>query len=168
LGSCLFVGENQHHRVLQFLLAHQPMKLRPRFIHALAAVAIDHEYHSLRPLEVVPPKRSNRLLSAHVHHRESHILVLHSLNIQPNRGNGPCKLAQLQHAQDARLPRPVESDHQDAHILFSAHQPLQGALDISHSELCSTIFCHDLAHVLTFGLKFQEQLVHAQKIRLVF
>ena len=50
---------------------------------------------------------------------ERDVLVLDSLDVEANRGDGGHDLAELELVEDGGLAGGVEADHQDAHILLA-------------------------------------------------
>jgi len=66
---------------------------------------------------------ANLVLSSDVPHSEADVLVLHSLHVEPDGGDGCDNFTQLQLVQDGGLAGGVEADHKDAHLLLP--QPLE-------------------------------------------
>ena len=84
------------------------------------------------------PQGTDLVLTAHVPHCEADVLVLHSLHVEPNGGDGGHDLAQLQLVEDCGLTGSVQAwergklcedfiqdkgwlclltNHQDPHVL---------------------------------------------------
>ena len=58
------------------------MQLLSRFINPLPILTIDDEDETLSACVIVPPQRSNLILSADVPHVELYVLVGHGLNVE--------------------------------------------------------------------------------------
>ena len=54
------------------------------------------------------PQRSDLVLTAHVPHSEADVLVLDSLHIEADGGDGGHNLSQLQFVQDSGLTRSIQ------------------------------------------------------------
>jgi hypothetical protein len=65
----------------------------------------------------MPPERPNLILSPHIPNIKLNILIRHRLHVEPNRRNGSDVLVQLQLVQYRRLPRGVQTQHQQSHLL---------------------------------------------------
>ena len=55
------------------------------------------------------PERSDLVLATHIPHSEADVLVLHSLNIEPNGGDGGHNLTQLQFVQNCSLTSCIQT-----------------------------------------------------------
>jgi len=96
----LFVCKDQQNCVPELVLVQHPHQLLSRLANSVPIVAIDHEDEALCVLEVVPPQRSNFVLSADVPHGEADVLVFHSFHVEANRGDGGHNLAQFQFVEN--------------------------------------------------------------------
>mmetsp|Transcript_6020 Transcript_6020/g.15757 ORF Transcript_6020/g.15757 Transcript_6020/m.15757 type:complete len:262 (-) Transcript_6020:40-825(-) len=114
----LLIGKHEQHGLAQLVLAEHTVQLVLRLADAVAVIAVHHEDQALRVLEVVPPERANLVLTAHVPHGEADVLVLHSLHVEANGGDGSHDLAQLELVQDRGLTGGIKSDHKNAHLLL--------------------------------------------------
>lgn len=75
------------HHFMQFFL---------RLPDSLSVIGIYDEYQSLRVLEVMSPERSDLVLATDVPNRETDVLVLNGLDVEPDCGDGGDNLAQFQ------------------------------------------------------------------------
>lgn len=78
----LLVGKDQKEGVSELVLVQHTLQLLASFHHTIAIVAIDHENDTLGVLEVMPPQRSDLVLSSNIPHCELDVLVLYSLNVE--------------------------------------------------------------------------------------
>lgn len=81
-GQILFVGKDQEQGIAQLILIEHALEFLPRLDNTISVVGVDHENDALRVLEVMPPKRSNLILTTNVPNRKLDILVLNSLDIE--------------------------------------------------------------------------------------
>merc|ERR1711939_1142630 len=72
----LLVGENQQKRISQLVLVQHALQLLAGLNDTVPVVAVDDEDDTLRVLEVVPPQRSDLVLSTNIPDRELDVLVL--------------------------------------------------------------------------------------------
>ena len=104
----LLVGEDEEDGLTQLVLSEHSVELVPGLGYPLSVVAVHHEDESLSVLEVMSPQRSDLVLTAHVPHCEADVLVLHSLHVEPDGGDGGHDLAQLQLVEDCCLTGSVQ------------------------------------------------------------
>lgn len=78
----LLVGEDQQERISQLVLVQHALQLLTGLNDTVTVVAVDDEDDTLGVLEVVPPQRSNLVLSANIPNRELDVLVLDRLNVE--------------------------------------------------------------------------------------
>ena len=81
-GKILLVGEHQEESVSQLVFIQHSLQLLTSFNYTVAIVAVDDEDDALSVLEVMPPQRSNLVLSADIPDGELDILVFDSFNIK--------------------------------------------------------------------------------------
>ena len=84
-GQILLVGEDEEKSVPQLVLVQHALELLTRFNNTVAIVAVDDEDDTLGVLEVMPPQRTDLVLTADVPHGELDVLVLDSLDVEPCR-----------------------------------------------------------------------------------
>ena len=82
IGQILLVSEDEEEGISKFVLVQHALQLFTCFDDTIAIVAVDHEDDALRVLEVMPPQRSDLVLSTDIPHGELNVLVLHSLNVE--------------------------------------------------------------------------------------
>lgn len=135
----MLVGKDQKEGVSELILVQHTLQLLTSLHHTVAIVAIDDENDALGVLEVMPPQRSDLVLSSDIPHGELNVLVFHGLNVEAlsivtvsqgfscrryragrttNCGYGRDDFAQLQLVEDGGLAGRIETDHQDAHFLL--------------------------------------------------
>lgn len=78
----LLVGEDQKQSIPQLVLVQHTLQLLAGFHDTIAIVAINDEDDTLSILEVMPPQRSNLVLSSHIPYGELNVLVLDRFNIE--------------------------------------------------------------------------------------
>ena len=69
--------------------------------------------------KIMPPERSDLILSPHIPNIELDILVRHRLDVEAHRWDRRDVLVQLQLVQDRRLARRIQAQHQQPHLLRS-------------------------------------------------
>lgn len=78
----LLVGKDQENCVTEFVLVQHALEFLPGLNNTVAIVAVDDENDTLSILEVVPPQRSNLVLTTDIPHGEGDVLVLDSLDVE--------------------------------------------------------------------------------------
>jgi hypothetical protein len=81
-GQILLVGEDQEESVPQLVLVQHALELLARLNNTVAIVAVDDEDDTLGVLEVMPPERTNLVLTANIPHSELNVLVLDGLDVE--------------------------------------------------------------------------------------
>ena len=144
IGKILLVGENQKQRIPEFVFVQHPLQLLAGLNNTVTIVAVDDEDDALGVLEVMPPQRSDLVLSTDIPHGELNILVLDSFDVETyirgwyqrmdflisrvnrkilwsrtNGGNGRDDFTQFQLIQNGGLAGSVQTDHQDSHLLLA-------------------------------------------------
>ena len=93
-------------------------------INTLLIVGIDDEDDTLGVLVVVTPQRTDLVLTTDIPHGEGDVLVLDSLDVETDGGDGGDDLSKLQLVKDGSLTGGIESDHQNTHLLL-AEEPFE-------------------------------------------
>ena len=83
IREVLLVGEDQEHGIMELVFLEHAMQLVTRLASAIAVIGVDHKDQALRVLEIVAPEWADLVLSTHIPHREADILVLNSLDVEP-------------------------------------------------------------------------------------
>ena len=78
----LLVGKDQQECVSELILVQHTLQLLTSLHHTVAIVAVDNENDTLGVLEVMPPQRSDLVLSSNIPHGELNVLVFHRLNVE--------------------------------------------------------------------------------------
>ena len=81
----LLVGENKEKGIAKFILIQHTLQLFPRLDDTVAIVAVHHEDDTLGVLEVMPPQRTDFVLTTDIPHGELNVLVLDSLDVETFR-----------------------------------------------------------------------------------
>lgn len=81
----LFIGKDQQHSISQLILVQHTLQLLTSFRHTVTIVAINNEDDALRILEVMPPERSDLILSTNIPHGKLDVFVFHSLYVEACR-----------------------------------------------------------------------------------
>lgn len=81
-GQILLVGEDEEKSVPQLVLVEHALQLLAGLDHTVTIVAVDDEDDALGVLEVMPPQRTDLVLSTDIPHGELDVLVLDSLNVE--------------------------------------------------------------------------------------
>ena len=67
----LFIGEAEEHRITQLVLVQHAHQLFARFVYPLSVIAVHHEDQTLGVLKVVPPERSDFVLTTDIPYGEA-------------------------------------------------------------------------------------------------
>jgi hypothetical protein len=78
----LFVGENQEESIPKLVLVQHALQFLTCLDNTVTIVAIDDEDDALGILEIMPPERSDLVLSTHIPHGELNVFVLNGLDIE--------------------------------------------------------------------------------------
>ena len=78
----LLVGEDKQQSVSQFVLVQHPLQLLTGLNNTITVIAVDYEDDALSVLEVMPPQRSDLVLSTDIPHGELDVLVLDCLDVE--------------------------------------------------------------------------------------
>lgn len=81
----LFIGKDQEQSIPQLILIQHTLQLLTSFHHTVTIVAINNEDDALRILEVMPPERSDLILSTDIPHSKLDVFVLNSLYVEACR-----------------------------------------------------------------------------------
>ena len=81
-GQILFVGEDQEHSVPQLILVQHSLELLTCLHNTIAIVAVNDEDDTLGVLEVMPPQRTDLVLTTDIPHGELDVLVLDRLDVE--------------------------------------------------------------------------------------
>lgn len=65
------------------ILGEHPVQLVTCGTDAIPVIRIHYKYHTVGVIVVVPPQRSNFILSSNIPYGEANISVLYGLNIEP-------------------------------------------------------------------------------------
>jgi hypothetical protein len=82
VGQILLVGEDQKKSIPQFILVQHALQFLTCLDHTITIVAVDDEDDTLSVLEVMPPQRTDLVLTADIPHGELNVLVLDSLDVE--------------------------------------------------------------------------------------
>ena len=140
LREILLVGEHKKNSVAQLVLAEHLVELVVGLDDTLAVVRVNDKDEPLGVLEVVAPQRTDLVLTAHIPHGEVDVLVLNSLHVEPDGGDGRNDLTELQLVEDGGLTGGVEPDHEDSHVLLPEELAEQLSKASTHCCLCCFIF----------------------------
>jgi hypothetical protein len=78
----LLVSEDQEESVPQLVLVQHALELLTRLNNTVTIVAVDDEDDTLGVLEVMPPQRTDLVLTTDIPHGELDVLVLDSLDVE--------------------------------------------------------------------------------------
>merc|ERR1719313_2215200 len=121
LRKVLLVREDEHDSVPELILVQHAVQLLLRVVDTVAIVRVHHEDQALRVLVVMAPQRTDLVLATDVPHREADVLVLNSLDVEPDGRDRRHNLSELQLVQNGGLTSGVEADHKDAALLLAEH-----------------------------------------------
>ena len=78
----LLVGEDKEESVPQLVLVQHPLELLAGLNNTVAIVAVDDEDDTLGVLEVMPPERTDLVLTSDIPHGKGDVLVLDCLDVE--------------------------------------------------------------------------------------
>jgi hypothetical protein len=78
----LLVGEDEKNGIPQLILVQHALQLLASLDDTIAIVGVDNEDDTLGVLEVVPPQRTDLVLTTDIPHGELDVLVLDSLDVE--------------------------------------------------------------------------------------
>lgn len=81
-GKILLVGEDQENGVSELVLVEHALEFLSGLDDTVAIVGVDNEDDALGVLEVVPPQRSDLVLTTDIPHGELNVLVLDGLDVE--------------------------------------------------------------------------------------
>jgi hypothetical protein len=84
-GQILLVGEDKEKSIPQLILVQHALELLTRLNNTVAIVAVNDEDDTLGVLEVMPPQRTDLVLTADIPHGELDVLVLDGLDVETCR-----------------------------------------------------------------------------------
>jgi hypothetical protein len=100
--------------------------------------------HNLGVLEVMPPQRTDLVLTTDIPHGERDVLVLDGLDVETNSGDGGDDFTQLELVQNCGLSGSVQTDHENAHLLLAPQL-------VEQLRECKTHVCGGVCGVLGRG-----------------
>merc|ERR1711991_808932 len=121
LGRSCLLAKTSRMDCFQFVFVEHPVEFISGSINTVSIVGIDNENQALCILIVVSPQRSDLILSSYIPYSEANILVLDSLNVETNSGNGCDNFTQLKLVQDRGLSGSIQTHHKDSHFPLSKH-----------------------------------------------
>lgn len=81
-GKILLVGEDKEDSISELILVEHALKLLSGLDNTVAIVGVDNEDDTLGVLEVVPPQRTDLVLTTDIPHGELNVLVLDGLDVE--------------------------------------------------------------------------------------
>jgi len=115
----LLVGEDQEESISQLVLVEHALQLLTSLDNTVTIVAVDDEDDTLGVLEVMSPERTDLVLTADIPDGELNVLVLDSLDVETDCGDGGDDFTELQLVEDSGLSGGIETDHKNSHLLLS-------------------------------------------------
>jgi len=119
VGKILLVGEDKEKSVTELILVQHALELFTCLDDTISVVGVDNEDDTLGVLEIMPPKRSDLVLPTNIPHCELDVLVLDSLNVEADCGNGGDNFTELELVENSGLSGGVKTNHQNSHLLLS-------------------------------------------------
>jgi hypothetical protein len=81
-GKILLVGEDKEDSIAELVLVEHALELLSGLNNTVAIVGVDDEDDTLSVLEVVPPQRTDLVLTTDIPHGELNVLVLYGLDVE--------------------------------------------------------------------------------------
>lgn len=118
VGQILLVGEDEQDGISQLILVQHTLEFLSGLDDTIPIVAVDDEDDALGVLEVVSPQRTDLVLTTDIPHGELDVLVLNSLDVEANSGDGGDDFTKLQLVQNGGFTGGIETDHENSHLLL--------------------------------------------------
>ena len=96
LGEILLVSENKEDGIAELLFVEHLVKLVVSIFETLVVITIHHEDDTVGVLVVMAPEGADLVLSTYIPNGEGDVLVLNSLNVETDGGDGGHNLAKLE------------------------------------------------------------------------
>ncbi len=119
IRQVLLVGEDQDDCVAHLAVVNNAMQLLSSLVDPVAIRTVHYEDQALGAGVIVPPKRTDLILTAHVPDVKLDVLVRNGLYVESHRRDGGDRLSQFEFVKDCRLSRRVKSKHQYSHLLVA-------------------------------------------------
>lgn len=119
IRQVLFVGEHKEQSIPQLIFTQHPLQLLTCLSDSLPIVGVDHENDTLGVLEIMPPQRSNLILSSDIPDCERNVLVLDRLHIKTNGRDSGDNFTEFKLVKDGCFTSSIETDHKDSHFLLA-------------------------------------------------
>ena len=81
-GKILLVCKNQEQSIPQLILVQHALQLLAGLDNTVAVIAVDNENDALSVLEIMPPQRTNLVLSSHIPYGELNVFILDRLDVK--------------------------------------------------------------------------------------
>ena len=92
----MLVGKDQQKRLFHFSIKNDPVKFLSCFVYSRPVVGVNDEDEALSTRKIVPPERSDLVLTTDIPHIELHILVRHRLDVEADRWDRSNILSQFE------------------------------------------------------------------------
>ena len=79
----LLVRKYQEQRISQLILIQHPLQFLASLNHTLTIIAVNDKDDALGVLEIMPPQRTDLILTTDIPHGKLNVLVLNGLNVEP-------------------------------------------------------------------------------------
>jgi len=112
-GEILLVGEDEEDGVLELLFGEHLVELLLVLVDAVSIVGVDDEDEALGVLVVMSPELSDLIFANQVPDIELDVLVLNSLHVEANGGDGVHDLSEIELVEDGGLTGGIETDHEE-------------------------------------------------------
>jgi len=119
LRKILLVGKDEKDGVAELILSEHLVELVVGLGDTLTIVGIDHKDETLSVLEIVPPERTDLILTSDIPHGEVDVLVLDSFHIETDCGDSSHDLTELKFIKNGSLTSSIKTDHKNPHILLA-------------------------------------------------
>lgn len=81
-GKILFVGKDEEKGITKLVFVQHTLKFLACLDDTISVIGIDHEDDTLSILEIMPPERSNLVLTTDIPHSELDVLVFDGFNVE--------------------------------------------------------------------------------------
>jgi len=119
IGKILLVGKHQEEGVTQLIFVEHALQFLTCLDNTVSVIGVDDEDDALGVLEIMPPQRSDLVLTTDIPHCELNVLVLDGLDVEADCGDGGDNFTKLELVQDSGLSGGIETNHQNSHLFLS-------------------------------------------------
>jgi hypothetical protein len=116
IGKILFVGKDEEKSITELVFVEHTVELFTSLGNTQTIVRVDDKDDSLCVLEVVPPERTDLVLTTDIPHGEVDVPELYRLDVKSDGRDCCDNLAKLELVENRSFTSTIETDHENAHL----------------------------------------------------